>query len=85
MICFRERAWTDYLYWQQTDRRILKRINLERTFVSRKDAKTQSFSMRYLCRTVHRPGDGIIASKVLFFFAFLASLREQLPILGSMS
>jgi len=58
-------------------------FSLERAFVSRKDAKTQSFSMRYLCRTVHLPGDGIIAGKVLFFFAFLASLREQLPILGS--
>jgi len=39
--------------------------------------------MRYLCRTAHLPGDGIIACNVLFFFAFLASLREQLPILGS--
>jgi len=57
-------------------------LSLERAFVSRKDAKTQSFSMRYLCRTVHLPGDEIIAGKVLFFFAFLASLREQLPILG---
>jgi len=28
MICFRERAWQDYLYWQQTDKKILKRINL---------------------------------------------------------
>jgi len=27
MICFRERAWSDDLYWQQTDRKILKRIN----------------------------------------------------------
>jgi toxin YoeB len=27
MICFRQRAWDDYLYWQQTDRKILKRIN----------------------------------------------------------
>jgi toxin YoeB len=27
MICFRERAWQDYLYWQQTDQQILKRIN----------------------------------------------------------
>ena len=27
MICFRDRAWSDYLYWQQTDRRMLKRIN----------------------------------------------------------
>jgi len=39
--------------------------------------------MRYLCRTAHLPGDGIIACIILFFFAFLASLREQLPILGS--
>jgi len=28
MICFRERAWQDYLYWQQTDKKILKRINM---------------------------------------------------------
>jgi toxin YoeB len=27
MICFRERAWQDYLFWQQTDKQILKRIN----------------------------------------------------------
>ena len=28
MISFREQAWIDYLYWQQTDKQILKRINL---------------------------------------------------------
>jgi len=28
MICFRDRAWQDYLYWQQTDKKILKRINI---------------------------------------------------------
>ncbi len=28
MICFRQRAWEDYLLWQQTDKAILKRINL---------------------------------------------------------
>jgi toxin YoeB len=27
MINFRERAWQDYLYWQETDKQILKRIN----------------------------------------------------------
>lgn len=27
MISFRERAWQDYLYWQATDKQILKRIN----------------------------------------------------------
>ncbi|NEV64238.1 Txe/YoeB family addiction module toxin [Thiorhodococcus minor] len=27
MICFRDRAWADYLYWQQHDRQILKQIN----------------------------------------------------------
>jgi toxin YoeB len=27
MISFRERAWNDYLYWQQTDKVKLKRIN----------------------------------------------------------
>jgi len=27
MICFRDRAWADYLCWQQHDRKILKRIN----------------------------------------------------------
>ena len=26
-LTFSENAWNDYLYWQQTDRRILKRIN----------------------------------------------------------
>ena len=26
-LVFSERAWEDYLYWQQTDRKILKRIN----------------------------------------------------------
>lgn len=28
MISFREHAWQDYLYWQETDKKILKRINL---------------------------------------------------------
>ncbi len=28
MICFRDRAWQDYLYWQETDKKILKRINV---------------------------------------------------------
>ena len=28
MISFRERAWQDYLFWQETDKKILKRINL---------------------------------------------------------
>ena len=27
-LIFSEQAWKDYLCWQQTDRRILKRINL---------------------------------------------------------
>jgi len=27
MICFRQRAWDDYLYWQQADRKIVNRIN----------------------------------------------------------
>lgn len=27
MISFRERAWQDYLYWQETDKKNLKRIN----------------------------------------------------------
>ena len=26
-LVFAERAWEDYLYWQQKDRKILKRIN----------------------------------------------------------
>ncbi len=28
MIFFRERAWDDYLFWQQTNKAIHKRINL---------------------------------------------------------
>jgi toxin YoeB len=27
-LIFSENAWKDYLYWQKTDKRILKRINL---------------------------------------------------------
>jgi len=26
-ILFSERAWEDYLYWQQTDKKILNRVN----------------------------------------------------------
>ena len=27
-LIFAERAWEDYLYWQETDKKILNRINL---------------------------------------------------------
>ncbi len=27
-LIFAEQAWEDYLYWQRTDKKILKRINL---------------------------------------------------------
>lgn len=27
MICFEAQAWEDYLYWQQTDKKTLKRLN----------------------------------------------------------
>jgi len=27
-VIFDERAWDDYLYWQETDKKMLKRINL---------------------------------------------------------
>ncbi|MCP5106708.1 MAG: Txe/YoeB family addiction module toxin [bacterium] len=27
-VLFAENAWEDYLYWQKTDKKILKRINL---------------------------------------------------------
>jgi toxin YoeB len=27
VICFRDRAWADYLYWQAHDKRTLRRIN----------------------------------------------------------
>ena len=27
-LVFSENGWEDYLYWQQTDKRILKRINM---------------------------------------------------------
>jgi toxin YoeB len=27
-LIFSEHAWSDYLYWQRTDKKILKRINL---------------------------------------------------------
>ncbi len=28
MICFHEDAWADYLYWQATDRAMIKRIHV---------------------------------------------------------
>lgn len=28
IIAWAEKAWEDYLYWQQTDRKTLKRINM---------------------------------------------------------
>jgi len=28
MICFEAQGWEDYLYWQQNDKKVLKRINL---------------------------------------------------------
>jgi len=34
-ILFAENAWEDYLYWQVTDKKILKRINLLITDVCR--------------------------------------------------
>ncbi|MGB1109322.1 MAG: Txe/YoeB family addiction module toxin [Gammaproteobacteria bacterium] len=27
ILCWAEAAWEDYLYWQKTDRKLLKRIN----------------------------------------------------------
>ena len=27
-LVFAERAWEDYLYWQETDKKMLKRVNL---------------------------------------------------------
>ena len=27
-LIFAERAWEDYLYWQETDKKMLKRINI---------------------------------------------------------
>ena len=27
ILCWADDAWDDYLYWQQTDRKVLKRIN----------------------------------------------------------
>ena len=27
ILCWADDAWNDYLYWQQTDRKVLKRIN----------------------------------------------------------
>lgn len=37
-LIFADRAWEDYLYWQKTDKKILKRIN---TLI--KDTKRQPF------------------------------------------
>lgn len=38
ILSWAEKAWEDYLYWQQTDRTVLKRIN---TLI--KDIKRQPF------------------------------------------
>ena len=32
---FSEHAWEDYLYWQRTDRKLLKRINLLILYIAR--------------------------------------------------
>jgi toxin YoeB len=32
-VLFTERAWSDYLFWQQTDKRVLRRINEEHRLV----------------------------------------------------
>ena len=34
-LIFSENAWEDYLYWQKTDKKILKRINLLITEIKR--------------------------------------------------
>jgi len=34
-LVFSENAWEDYLYWQKTDKKILKRINLLIKFIQR--------------------------------------------------
>lgn len=38
ILCWAEKAWEDYLYWQQTDKKTLKRIN---TLI--KDIKRNAF------------------------------------------
>ncbi len=38
ILSWAEKAWEDYLYWQQTDKKILKRIN-----ILIKDIKRQPF------------------------------------------
>ena len=39
ILSWADKAWEDYLYWQQTDKKILKRIN---TLI--KDTKRQPFA-----------------------------------------
>ncbi|MCP4282981.1 MAG: Txe/YoeB family addiction module toxin [Gammaproteobacteria bacterium] len=38
-LLFSEHAWNDYLYWQQTDKKILKRINLLIKYIRRSPFK----------------------------------------------
>ena len=33
ILSWADNAWADYLYWQKTDKKILKRINPEHRFV----------------------------------------------------
>jgi len=28
IVCWAEKGWEDYLYWQRTDKKVLKRINM---------------------------------------------------------
>ncbi len=40
ILCWSEEAWDDYLYWQKTDKKLLKRINGLITDVTRDDPFT---------------------------------------------
>ncbi len=40
ILCWSEEAWNDYLHWQKTDKKLLKRINGLITDVTRDDPFT---------------------------------------------
>ncbi|MBR3623900.1 MAG: Txe/YoeB family addiction module toxin [Selenomonadaceae bacterium] len=51
MICFAEGGWQDYLYWQNTDKKVVKKINnllksIERDGVMQGEGKPEKLKRR---------------------------------------
>jgi hypothetical protein len=57
-------------------------MNLEKAVLTRSREVRETFSMHYRRLSIHPQGKRVNAVTSLFFFAFFASSREQLPDLG---